>query len=314
MRIASIQRKNSAIQNTGEEPGVTFSYVPGSNLPSGKAWEKANSENKKARIDNQLFADDTTGLGRKREIDEGIMIVKQNMAKVEEKNNDDKEEKIDFGDEEGGKIRVLGSYLSSKEDIKQRIKRANYAWFKVKHQLRGSKMTKKMQARVVQAVCESTLLFDVQVRVWELREIKKLQSCMDKMYRNIWSSKTKPPLVQMQEEHKNMQDVRNSLGVKSIRSKVEKRVLERIGHVMRLEDDSIVKISALGWLSDLEDFAKMRGKKKKTVLYWKRLLKEAGLDYTKINQLTKDRKAWKSIVRERVKHIQEWERKGVGRK
>ena len=310
MRVAGIKRKAAAIERDGEEPGITFSYVPGSNLPSGPLWEKYNSESKKARIDNQLFADDTTGLGRKKEIDEGIMIVKQNMAEVEEKNNEDKEEKIDFGEDEGGKIRVLGSYLCQKEDIKQRLKRANFAWYKVRRQLKGSKMTKQSQARVVQAVCESTLLFDVQVRVWETREIKKLQSCMDRMYRYIWSSKTMPPLKQMQEEHKNMQDVRNYLKVKSVRSKIEKRVLERIGHVMRLEDDSIVKIATLGWLTDLESYAKIPGKKKKTLLYWKRIVKEAGIDYTKINQLTSDRKAWRSIVKERVKHIQEWERKG----
>jgi hypothetical protein len=33
-----------------------------------------------------------------------------------------------------------------------------------------------------------------------------------------------------------MFDVRKELGVKSVRSKVEKRSLERIGHMMRLED------------------------------------------------------------------------------
>lgn len=43
-----------------------------------------------------------------------------------------------------------------------------------------------------------------------------------------------------------MQDVRNRLGVRSIRWKTEKRVLERIDHVMRMEDGRITKEAVLG--------------------------------------------------------------------
>ena len=42
----------------------------------------------------------------------------------------------------------------------------------------------------------------------------------------------RPPLLQMQQEHKNMWDVQRELGVKSVRYKMEKIVLERVGHVM----------------------------------------------------------------------------------
>ena len=52
-----------------------------------------------------------------------------------------------------------------------------------------------------------------------------------------------------------------------------------------------MKIATLGWLEELEEHEKRPGKKRKTVLYWKRLLKEAGIDWTKIGMLTKDRKA-----------------------
>ena len=107
-----------------------------------------------------------------------------------------------------------------------------------------------------------------------------------------------------------MQDVRNELKVKSIRWKVEKRVLERIGHVVRMEDTRQVKAVCLGWLEDLEAHEKAPGKKRKTILYWKQLLKEAGIDWTRIDRLTKDRKEWKALVNKRMKHLQEW---GVGR-
>ena len=40
----------------------------------------------------------------------------------------------------------------------------------------------------------------------------------------------------MQEDGYNMQDIRNELNVKSVRWKIEKRVLERIGHVFRMAE------------------------------------------------------------------------------
>ena len=106
-----------------------------------------------------------------------------------------------------------------------------------------------------------------------------------------------------------MQDIRNILGVKSLRVKIETRVLQRIGHVFRLEDSSLVKNVTLGWLKDLEEYPKNPGKKRKTLLYWKKLLKEAGLDYTKINNLTKDKKERRRIVKKRSNDMHEWERK-----
>ena len=67
-----------------------------------------------------------------------------------------------------------------------------------------------------------------------------------------------PPLKQMEMERKNMQDIRKQLSVKSVRIKIEKRVLERIGHVMRLEDGSLIKSATLGWMSDLEGYDKRK--------------------------------------------------------
>ena len=310
MRIARKKRKRKA-EEMDQEMGIPFNWVPGSSFPSASLWEKKNSECKRVRVDNSLFADDTTITGRAKELEEGLRITKEVMEAFEEKNNDDKEEELVFGTEEGEKIRMLGSYIGRKEDVKQRIKRAGTAWFKIKKQLKGSRMSKRMQARVVQACVESTLLFDVQVRTWRLGDVKIMQRTMDKMYRYIWSRKNKPPLIQMQQEHKNMQNVRNELGVKSVRLKLEKRVLERIGHVMRMEDDRTVKAVTLGWLEDLENHEKRPGKKAKTVNYWKRIVKEAGMDWTDIARLTEDRKIWKASVRERIEHLEKWERRNA---
>ena len=49
-----------------------------------------------------------------------------------------------------------------------------------------------------------------------------------------------------------MIDVREMLGVKSIAWKIEKRVLERIGHVMRMGNDWITEAMVLGRWKELE--------------------------------------------------------------
>ena len=69
-----------------------------------------------------------------------------------------------------------------------------------------------------------------------------------------------------------MIDVRQRLGIKPVEWKIERRVLERIGHVMWMENDSLTKAVVLGWLEGLEGSGKMAERKKKTVLYWRREL------------------------------------------
>ena len=306
MRVAADHRKRKA-EEAGLEVGISYKWVPGSSLPSDKVWEKPNSEAKRIKVDKELFADDTSVIGHRKEMEIGVAAVKEVMGWYEERNNEDKEEEVLFGKEEGGKIRMLGTWLGPDDDIKQRKKRAGAAWFKVKGQLKGSKLSKKVQAQITQACVESTMLFDCHVRTWQLRDIKKLQSSVDRMYRYIWSRKNKPPLVQMQETSTNMQDVRTELGIKSIRLKIEKRCLERLGHLMRMEDDRIVKTVTLGWMEQLEELPKVPGKKRKTVLFYKKLVREAGWDYTKMRALT-ERKTWKRLVKERIKHLDKWEK------
>ena len=103
-----------------------------------------------------------------------------------------------------------------------------------------------------------------------------------------------------------MQDARCCLGVKSVRLKVEKRVLERIGHVIRMGNDRLVKAMVLGWYEGLEGKDKMRGRKRKTVLHWKKLLNEMGVDWTDVERVCADRDSWKAWVRVRVSHIEKW--------
>ena len=50
------------------------------------------------------------------------------------------------------------------------------------------------------------------------------------------------------------------------------------------------------------------GEEKETVLYWRRVLREAGIDWTEVERLTSDRKVWKEKVAERMEHLDRWER------
>ena len=116
------------------------------------------------------------------------------------------------------------------------------------------------------------------------------------------------PLIEMQDRHINMDDVRTRLGVKSIRCRIEKRVLERIGHVLGKGNDRITKAVVLGWWEKLEGREKKVRKKRKTVLYWKRLLREAGIEWTDIERIVGDRDGYRELVRKRVGHIEKWDR------
>ena len=302
MRQAETERREGR-----EEIGIAFRWIPGGSFAGGKSWERGCSEAKRTMVSTILFADDTTIVGEKREIEEGVRRVKEVMGRWEEANNEEKEEDLEFGREGAEGIRMLGSWVGAREDIRNRIRRASGLWAKVRGQLKGSRLSKRWQGRIVEACVEAGLLFDCQVRTWQVRDFKKLQSWVDRCYRYVWGNRNGQPLRQMQDRGENMWDVRERLGVRSIRSKIERRVLERIGHVMRMGNGRQTKAVVLGWFEGLEGLDKMPGKKRKTVLYWKGILREAGIDWVDIERLTGDRKGWREMVKNRMGHIDRWE-------
>ncbi|MCP3664151.1 MAG: hypothetical protein GY696_16945 [Gammaproteobacteria bacterium] len=76
---------------------------------------------------------------------------------------------------------------------------------------------------------------------------------------------------------------------------------------MNMENNRIVNTVTLGWMEHLEEMPKVSGKKRKTVLFYKKLVREAGWDYTKISALM-ERKTWKRLVKDRIKHLDRWEK------
>ena len=71
---------------------------------------------------------------------------------------------------------------------------------------------------------------------------------VDEAYRYIWSKKNKGPVrIQMETEKVNMFGIRKLLGIESLRAKVERRSLQRMGLVLRLSNDRLTKKVCLGW-------------------------------------------------------------------
>ena len=139
---------------------MKWKWIPGSNIPDINKIEKPNSEAKDLEINLSLFADDTTIIGERRELDEGVQIVKDVTESFEQRNNEDKEEKAVFGTTEADETRMLGCWLGHKQNVKNRIMGAGMLWTKVRGQLLKSKLSKRKEEQIVQTCVESVLLFD----------------------------------------------------------------------------------------------------------------------------------------------------------
>ena len=87
--------------------------------------------------------------------------------------------------------------------------------------LKNSKLTKKTQAMINQAIVESTMTFNYETRAWHKKEIRAMQRTIDQGYRYVWvNKKGGPVLMQMEEKLVNILGVRRSFGVRSMHAKI----------------------------------------------------------------------------------------------
>ena len=178
------------------------------------------------------------------------------------------------------------------------------AWAKVRKWLWKSALLKRTRIIVVQAVVESSMLFDCNFRSWSVTDTTKIQSVVDKVYRFVWNNDKGQTLTRMQNESEYVRDqeaTRHCLRTK----KIEMRALYRFGNVLRLPNDRLTKKVVLGrWCEDREDAGCMRNS---IVCYWRRLMLEAGEDWTIASYLARDKKRWKSVLRVREARMLQWE-------
>ena len=64
-------------ENEGGEVRVEWKWVPGSAFAGAESWERGCTEAKSVRVTSALFADDTTIVCKKGELQEGVREVKR---------------------------------------------------------------------------------------------------------------------------------------------------------------------------------------------------------------------------------------------
>ena len=163
---------------------------------------------------------------------------------------------------------MLGVYLGQKKHISQRLRTGALIFAKIRKSFTKSRLSKRTQALVLDTFVDSTMLFNCNRRPFYKSKVKQLQKAIDKRYRLIWGNGNKDPLRKIKEKHVNMWDVRYQLGVDSIRTKIEIAHLRRIGHVLHLPDDRLLKGMVLGWNAELEGLTKAKGRQQTTLSYW----------------------------------------------
>ena len=80
------------------------------------------------------------------------------------------------------------------------------AWAKVRKWLWKSALLKRTRIIVVQAVVESSMLFDCNFRSWSVTDTTKIQSVVDKAYRFVWNNDKGQTLTRMQNESEYVRD------------------------------------------------------------------------------------------------------------
>ena len=95
----------------------------------------------------------------------------------------------------------------------------------------------------------------------------------------------------------------------AIRITIEKAHLMRMGHILRISEDRIAKQAILRSNQDLENLHKSRKKQQTMVRYWRRLLKEAGVEVEWVEKLVMNRKDWKEMIKNRMKFLQSFDEK-----
>ena len=205
----SMLTANKRREDENQNCGIEMQWTPGNSFPP-KDTNKANgnSAGEAFRICDVLFADDTTLIGKKSELEIGRDIIVETLEKFEDICLPAKEERMELGSNTG--IRVLGSYCNRKVDTAKRTERMMKASFLVKRRLVNSKLSKGTPAKVAEAIIEVTGLINCAIRLWSQAVTRRLRGTSDKKYRYNWSSKIELLLKEMTRTNTNMYGIRRT--------------------------------------------------------------------------------------------------------
>ena len=117
IQVAEKERAHE-VEKRNKKVGIDWSFMPGYSLPPKNVKNAHNSQAKNTTLTMSLFADDTTITGMSDEIEEGKQIIEKVMGELEERTNESKEDKIEFGTKDSEEIRILGTYMGNEHDTK----------------------------------------------------------------------------------------------------------------------------------------------------------------------------------------------------
>ena len=105
----AVMRQVEEARRVRGSEGLVWKWVPGGSFAGEKVWEKGGAEAVSVELTTALFADDTNALGKKGKMNENVREMKEVMGRWAERDNEDKEETLEFGTDEGANVRILGS-------------------------------------------------------------------------------------------------------------------------------------------------------------------------------------------------------------
>ena len=235
----------AASQEPGASVGIPWAWKPDLRLRAPEHEKRRAKGIHLTHFTDLEFADDTTLLGRRKELQErGNAAVVACLGRFGENENEDKRESITFGDPASGKVRVLGAYLDNGVDMKQRLSRAASVWAVTRGRLQGSLLPIRDQVQIVKATVQSTLLYSSKSRPFTSKDFGRMQSFMDRCWRylahtNLWT---------MRRNKTPMQAVRERLGVHRLRHEVERMAWDWYGHILRMHPKSAPRVALHGWI------------------------------------------------------------------
>ena len=196
------------------------------NTPTKKVrWARRVEQTSKS-IDLLLFADDTTSLCRRSNMQNRKDILKQTFKNWKLILNDDKWEHIIVeNDPEERKLqrkkmdktaRILGTHRNAlgtfHHDQKKRIMAARKAWFKLSRKLPSWALSKKLEGQIATAVVGATLLFGCEVRGFSSKEEREHETLWSRVVFGI----TRKKRGELEQEKKTLADLRIMCRMKPI--------------------------------------------------------------------------------------------------
>ena len=219
--------------------------------------------------------------------------LKMNMAKTKTMRLNSKESSlIKLGDrelEDVMEFSYLGSSISSngnsEDDVNQRLKKARQAFGALRNIWKSGKISKRTKTRIYKTNVLPVLLYGSES--WKITKTiaKKLEAfqnkCLRRILRIFWPNRT------------TNAEIRCSTGIQPVSEIIDHRRWRWIGHVTRMESNSITK-TALRWTP-----AGHR-KKGRPMETWRRRvekdMKDMGLSWGRVEKLAANREEWRSLL------------------